>query len=117
VLSASATLDPTRSVVSWSVEPSQQIEDAVAIHLYDDQARLWRIAAPPGTTSLRVPELPQDLRLTFNTKAVAGVTLHEESTVAGYADARLGAAELFGAPRLLQEGARWRRSRSGTDAP
>lgn len=87
VASVNQTSDAVRPTVSWTVGAGAAF-DAFHVKLYGDN-KAWGIWVPPDVASLRVPELPANLAVSFAQHLhVPGVASIERAKANGYPDIR-----------------------------
>lgn len=87
VLSTSRSTDP-RPTIEWTLSTAGVVPDNILVGLGSDQFVGWRILVPPGATSVRIPQLPANLTLTYNNTVPPRLTLFDASDVADYTHAR-----------------------------
>jgi hypothetical protein len=82
--------DPIRPTVSWTVDSTNIDEDMIRGALptrLGTSGSGWLFVAPPGTRSIRLPELPSDLVVSFPAGDIE-IALSESTSVPGYRAAR-----------------------------
>jgi hypothetical protein len=84
ILDAQAQADPIRPTVTWTVDREAD-EDMVMIQMGGSPN--WRIVAPPHVRTIRMPDLPPDLRVTFSDPPSFRVEEFDATFLAGYHDA------------------------------
>jgi len=104
--------DPQRPTLSWTVDSSVIEEDMVLasiLAIVGNQGSGWLLIAPPGTRTIRLPEMPADLAISsFGAGEDIAVALEESTDVPSYRQARQDFNRLtwstFSIPPLIATG-------------
>jgi hypothetical protein len=99
--------DPSRPTISWSVEPNTVEEDLVLVAVGGSSPTgfaHWRLIGPPGTRSIRTPQLPADLAFVVSSTTSIGVHLFEASDFPGYREAAADTTRFYLATGRLPVG-------------
>lgn len=107
ILNAARSSDTVRPTVSWTLGSGGVQPDSIAIFAASDQVS-WRILVPPSATSFRMPELPNDLAVTYVLPWRPRLYLLEASDLPGYAAARGDPTQAYLAGRKLRDGVTFR---------
>ena len=92
IVMATHDADPARPTMSWTVEPSSNVEDLSIVGIggiaTGNHFAYWRVVVPSGVRSVRLPEMPMDLAVAFSSTEPVRAGLYEDSTLQTYAEAR-----------------------------